>query len=309
MLKIYFDSSISDEERRAHLYGGAIFVYRPTDTTRAFCQFASELINEAFEGLDPETAQYELPVGRYIEILKELKPHFIHHPESKKFLRNILRERGCRPEETYFDVPRMRSSTSDAYLTSGIAYAWHPHRDTWYSAPQTQINWWTPIFPMTAGNGMSFFLDKFREVVPNNSAIYDYAEWNKKHRFKAADNVKQESRPLPRPIETIDQSCGLTLVPEVGSFILFSAAQLHASVENRSGKTRFSIDFRTVNLTDIQSGLGAPDQDVECTHSSIRDFKRVRDLSEIPDDIATSLEQRSDAPTKSESEEGGASAP
>lgn len=274
------------------LYDGALFVYEPTDTTRSFCEFASNTINEAFEGLDPETAQYELPVERFVEILRELKPRFIHHPESKIFLRDILQERGCNPDDTYFDLPRMRSSTSDGYLTSGIAYAWHPHRDTWYSAPQAQINWWMPIFPFTAGNGMSFFLDKFHEVVPNSSAIYDYAEWNKKHRFTAADHIKQDNRPLPRPTVPIDESSGLTLVSEVGGLIMFSGAQLHASVENNSGKTRYSIDFRTANLIDIQSRIGAPDQDVECNHSSIRDFKRARDLAEVTGDVAALLEER-----------------
>ena len=68
-------------------------------------------------------------------------------------LRSILSDLGCDPEQTYFDVPRLRSSTSEQYLTSGIAYAWHPHRDTWYSAPLCQLNWWLPVYeirPTTA---------------------------------------------------------------------------------------------------------------------------------------------------------------
>lgn len=292
MPAIHFNSSMTAKERRLHLYDGELFVFAPTDTTRSFCEFASGMITEAFDGLDPEAAQHELPVERYVEILSDLKPKFIHHPESKTFLRQILQELGSDPNDTFFDLPRMRSSTSHGYLTSGIAYAWHPHRDTWYSAPQAQINWWTPIYPITAGNGMSFFLDHFHKAVPNNSNIYDYAEWNKKHRFAAAQNVKKDARPLPGPTIEIDEDSGLTLVPEVGALVLFSGAQLHASVENLSGKTRFSIDFRTVNLSDVASGLGAPDQDVECGHSSIRDFKRVRDLAEIPEDTAVALEER-----------------
>jgi len=292
MHEIHVDSSMTDRERLLRLYDGALFVYRPTETTLAFCEFASQLIKDAFGGLDPEAAQYELPVEKYAQILSELKPNFIHHPESKKYLKLILKERGCDPTETYYDVPRMRSSTSDGYLTSGIAYAWHPHRDTWYSAPQTQINWWTPIFPITAGNGMLFFPDKFHEVVQNDSAKYDYAEWNKKHRFTAANNVKKENRPLPGPTEQIDEHSALVLVPEVGALILFSGHQLHASVTNKSGKTRFSIDFRSVNLPHIIDNKGAPDHDVACTHSSIRDFKCLMDRSEIPDEIAVALEKR-----------------
>ena len=66
MAEIYIDSTMTDAERREALYRGAIFVYRPTDVAREFCAFADKLISEAFEGLDPEMAQYELPVERYI---------------------------------------------------------------------------------------------------------------------------------------------------------------------------------------------------------------------------------------------------
>lgn len=37
---------------------------------------------------------------------------------------------GFDPGRTFYDVPRMRNSTSDNDLTSGIAYAFDPHRDT-----------------------------------------------------------------------------------------------------------------------------------------------------------------------------------
>jgi hypothetical protein len=136
---VYFDSTTDDEERRKRLYNGALFVLPPSSSSLALCEFAREMIREAFGPLDPLKAQYSLPVEEYANILSRLKPKFIHHPNSKLFIQSILREHGCDLDRTYFDVPRMRTSTSDNYLTSGIAYAWHPHRDTWYSAPQCQL--------------------------------------------------------------------------------------------------------------------------------------------------------------------------
>ena len=76
-----------------------------------------------------------MPVEKYVEILAALKPKFIHHPKSKQFIQGLLKEFGCDLNKTYFDVPRLRTATSDGYLTTGIAYAFHPHRDSWYSAP------------------------------------------------------------------------------------------------------------------------------------------------------------------------------
>jgi len=145
MNSIIIDAPATDEKRRELLYRGQLLVYSPTRSSLALVEFARKMAEEAFHPHDPETAQYHFPVERYAAILAEMKPKFIHAPESKKCIQGMLREIGADPEKTYFDVPRMRTSTSDDYLTSGIAYAFHPHRDTWYSAPMCQINWWMPI--------------------------------------------------------------------------------------------------------------------------------------------------------------------
>jgi hypothetical protein len=120
------------------------------------CEFTRQLVEEAFAPLDPREAQHHLPVEEYAAILAELKPKFIHHPKSKQFIQGILNEVGCDLNKTYFDVPRLRTATSDSYLTSGIAYAFHPHRDTWYSAAPCQLNWWFPVYDVEPDNVMAF---------------------------------------------------------------------------------------------------------------------------------------------------------
>src|SRR5690606_3430824 len=108
------------------------------------------MLKDAFGPRDPELAQHEMPVVDFAGLLSRLKPEFIHHPACKTIMPRLLARLGCDPKQTYFDVPRLRTSTSDDYLTTGIAYAFHPHRDTWYSAPMCQINWWLPVYPLTA---------------------------------------------------------------------------------------------------------------------------------------------------------------
>ena len=96
----------------------------------------------------------------------------------------------------------MRSSTSSNYLTTGIAYAWHAHRDTWYSAPPCQLNWWLPIYELHSDNAMAFHPRYWSEPVKNSSAGYNYYTWNKLHRGEnVAKLVKEDPRPLPRAIE------------------------------------------------------------------------------------------------------------
>lgn len=121
-----------------------------------FCEFARELVEMAFHPHDPRTIHEVLPVERCVEIVAKLKPQFIHHAKSKELLTQMLSERGCDLQKTYFDVPRLRTGFPAEYLPSGIAYAFHPHRDTWYSAPFSQINWWMPIYEICPEDCMAF---------------------------------------------------------------------------------------------------------------------------------------------------------
>jgi hypothetical protein len=94
------------------LFEGQLFVYAPRRSTLAFIKFARTLIEEAIAPLDPETVQYHLSVEQYAAILMKLEPGFIHHPESKRLIQGIFNEMGCDLDKTYFDVPKMRRSTS-----------------------------------------------------------------------------------------------------------------------------------------------------------------------------------------------------
>jgi hypothetical protein len=285
MTTIHFDTTVDDDRRRQSLYDGDLFVYSATRSTREFSDFTRQMIAQAYDDDDPETVQDRMAVEDYAEVLRDLKPKFIHHPKSKRYLQEILSDLGCDEDQVHFDVPRLRSSTSGGYLTTGIAYAWHPHRDTWYSAPSSQINVWLPVYSLHSDNTVMFHPLYFDRDVPNDSEGYNYYEWNTKHRAAAAKQIGKDARPLPGPTKEIDLDSQLRVVVPVGGMILFSAAQLHSSVPNTSEKTRFSIDFRIVHAGDLRAKKGAPTQDVHCTGSNIRDFVRAKDLAPIPEDI------------------------
>jgi hypothetical protein len=285
MNSIYVDANLSDEARRQALYEGKIFVNSPTLATENFCRFASDLIREAFDPLDPERAQWQLPVEKFVDILKELKPRFIHHPQSKSYIQHILETSGCDMQKTYFDVPRLRTSTSNNYLTSGIAYAFHPHRDTWYSAPMNQINWWMPIYEMEDGNGMALHTDYWDKEVPNSSSNFSYSNWQNNGRKNSAANVKVDTREQPGPTVAIELDSQLRLVTRPGGTILFSAAHLHSSIPNATGKTRFSIDFRTINIDDVNGGIGAKNIDTASQDLTLGDFLRASDFAHLPEEI------------------------
>ena len=285
MTALYVDSTMPDDERRQRLYDGDVFVFSARQPVLDFVSFARAMIEEAFGDLDPRSAQHEMPAPDFAAILNALKPAFIHHPTSKECIREILRDFGCDVGKTYFDVPRMRSSTSDDYLTTGIAYAFHPHRDTWYSAPMMQLNWWLPIYDVQPRNVMAFHPRYFGEPVANGSADYNYYEWNRTSRREAAKHVGTDTRKQPKPEEAVELDPQIRVIPPVGGLMLFSGAQFHSSVPNDSGVTRYSIDFRTVQLNDVRAHAGAPNVDSQCTGTTMRDYLRATDLERIPEAI------------------------
>ena len=292
MNTIFFDAHISDDHRRQQLYDGQLFVYAPTPSSLKLIELARRLIAEAFGDLDPEKAQYHMSVDEYAAVLSELKPNFIHHPAAKQFIPGILTELECDLARTYFDVPRLRTATSDNYLTTGISYAFHPHRDTWYSAPQCQLNWWIPVFELESGRSMAFHPRYFSEPVRNSSHPYNYEEWNQKSRYTASQHVGTDTRVQPKPEEAIELEPQIRVVTVPGGVLVFSGAQLHSTVPNDTGRTRFSIDFRTVHIDDVAMMRGARNVDSECSGTTMNDYLRASDLTHIPPHVVALHDRR-----------------
>jgi len=298
-MNIFVDSGLQDDLRRKELYRGSVFVQSPTASTLKLCQLAQAMLEEAFHPFDPLTVQENLSAEKCAEILSVLKPRFIHHPESKQCIQEILADAGCDLEKTYFDVPRMRSAYPGDYLKSGIAYAFHPHRDTWYSAPQCQINWWMPIYELNSENCMALHPGYFDRAIRNSSEGYNYQRWNKESRFDAAKHVRSDTRLQPRPEEPVDLDPQIRLVCRVGGAFLFSAAQLHSTVPNTSSVTRYSIDFRTVHIDDVCGEVGARNVDSACTGTTMGDYLRGSGLSHIPEEIMARYLDEADVAARS----------
>jgi len=292
MTTIYTNSNLGDDQRRARLYDGGLFVYSPSPATRALCDLAKELSEQAFYPHDPRDAQHSLSVEEYVAVLSDLKPKFIHHPECRSLIQSILQDVGCSLERTYFDLPRLRTATHGGYLTSGLAYAFKPHRDLWYSTPKCQINWWLPVYPIESENAMAFHMNYWDKPVKNSSAEFDYQEWNRIGRKVATKQVTTDNRKQSKALEPLDLNPQLRVITEPAGLLMFSAAHLHSTVPNTSGRTRFSIDFRTVHLDELDENAGAHNIDSACSGTTIRDYVQGSDFSLVPEEIRSRYESR-----------------
>ncbi len=285
MNTVYLDSPMSDEARRQRIYQGQLFVFSPRPSTKALTEFARELIEEAFAPLDPRKAQYSLSVEEFVEIAAPLKPRFIHHPKTQELLLNVLEDFGCDMNQTYFDVPRMRIATSNNYLNAGVAYPLHPHRDSWYASPLSQLNWWLPVYEIESESSFAFHPHYWDKPIKNGSHDYNHYEWNRTGRKDAAKHIKADTRKQPKAEEPVNLDPQVRLVCPPGGLILFSGAQFHTTVTNTTGLTRFSVDFRTANINEFSVKGGAPNMDSEPTGTTLFELRRASDLAPVPQEI------------------------
>jgi hypothetical protein len=210
-----------------------------------------------------------------------LKSTFTNHGRTKELVQELIVAMGCDPDRTYFDLPRLRVVPSDAYLTSGVSYAYKAHRDTWYAHPRMLVNYWAPVFDCVGDNVMSMWIGYWDRAVRNSSSGFDYDRWVNEQRFKAASNVVSEDRPHPLPLEPIDDSTEMRIASNAGDIMLFSTCHLHSTAPNVSGVTRFSYDLRTLDIDDLLAGRGPRNADSAATGTTIGDFLRVSDMAPL----------------------------
>jgi len=285
-VEILLPNGMSTEEMLLHVYDGGLVMLPPTEASLAMCAFARELTEAAFAPHEPTTAQHHLSVDEFVERAGPLKPRFIHHPRTRELQKKYLEEMGFDPARTYLDVPRMRVATSDGYLTSGIGHAQPPHRDTWWSAPKQQVQFWSPIFEMSRYSCMEFYPYYRAAPVSNTSEHFNIYRWNATGRKNAA-NYRQgdDKRGIPQPAAEFKSPGAVQIVLPVGGMVMFSADQLHATSKNTTGKTRFSLDFRIVDVEHVRAGIGAAMVDNGSTGTALRDFRRISDESEFPSEL------------------------
>jgi ectoine hydroxylase-related dioxygenase (phytanoyl-CoA dioxygenase family) len=173
---------------------------------------------------------------------------------------------------------RLRAILHDGHEQPVNASAYVVHRDTWYAHPSASFGAWIPLFDVTEEE--TFFLyPRFfdRPVLPNDSETFEYAAGAAIARDR---EVAKSHREAGRTIETPESATGLDLGPRLGfsarrgEVLLFSSAHLHATQRNASGRTRFSVDCRLVDLVDHANGLGAPNADARCRGDASVDYVR-----------------------------------
>jgi hypothetical protein len=198
--------------------------------------------------------------------------------DVKRLFGAALEHVGVDAARTYWDSIHMRvvppADPNDQRQTGTIGI----HRDTWSSNVLQQLNWWATVRPLSADRTIAFFPAYWSRPIDNTSADWDLDVVRERRRMGERD----EDIPIvPEPTEPVDRSSELRLVIEPGDLLCFSGAHLHASVPNTSGKARYSVELRTVNIDDFTSNRGAPGLDGRAPKVPLEWFRSITDGSPL----------------------------
>ena len=193
--------------------------------------------------------------------------------ESRSLLRAALEHVGVDPARTYWDRTFLR--VVEPLAPGEDARSIGFHRDTWGSNVLAQVNWWTPLEPITAERTIAFYPAYWSRPIANSSADWDLDE------IRERRARGEEVEIVPEPTEPVDTASELRMVIEPGDLLCFSGAHLHASVPNTSGERRVSVELRTVNADDHERGRGAPDLDGRAPRVPLHWFRSMADESPL----------------------------
>lgn len=275
--------TMDDQRRRELIYGGDLIVYKDVPATHELVAATDQLIREALDLPDPTLAHQQLDPAALAARLGPLQQRYRRHEEATALMRTALRQVGVPMEPTYWDWLYLRalpdSSGGGAASDQRTApLGWH--RDTWSSNVYAQSNWWAPFYAITAGRTISFHPAHWSTPIANTSADWELEDVVARRRRGETVTL------VPAPSEPVDTAGEVRVVLEPGDLLCFSGAHLHASVPNHSGRTRFSVEVRTVDGRDVTAGRGAPNVDGAAPHVALRWFRGVEDGRALTEEIS-----------------------
>ena len=172
---------------------------------------------------------------------------------------DLIAEVGFSVESTGFDPARLRVVSHEGDQNPAATAMYYGHRDTWYSNPQSMITWWLPLHNVGAAESFEFFPECFGKAVGNDSEIFNFDRWVEGGSDKLIGWQNANTGLTAQYPQLLEEPSGTALPVECcrGDILLFAGQHLHRTQKQATHMTRFSLDFRTVDLNDHESGRGA----------------------------------------------------
>jgi hypothetical protein len=251
---------------RARVYAGDLLVVRGSAAARRLVDHFRAVLAQAFTPHDPPTAQFRMGQDEWAERAAALRAEHKRDPAAWQLMRELFAEFGCAAGRTAADAVNLRCQPHATDPTLDPRHTLGVHRDTWASNVYQQINWWLPVHEVDAGRTIAFLPQYWAAAIANDSGDWDLEAVRAEVRAARAGGRSPNIRNVPEPLAEVALEQVLPVVPAPGDVLLFSGAQLHCSVPNGAGATRFSLELRSVDVPDAAAGRGAPNVDGGAPH-------------------------------------------
>ncbi|GAB4111471.1 MAG: hypothetical protein OHK0013_47540 [Sandaracinaceae bacterium] len=260
----------------AALYAGRVFQRAPSPATERLVSMAlAEL--EAALGARPREALARMGEEAHFAAISRLRRVFYLEAPFHEAVLAILDELGLPRARVAFDPLRLRVIQHRGHENEAARAVYYPHRDTWYGHPQGLVTGWVPLDDLDADETFVLHPDELATPVPNDSETFDYDSWVAQgwglkigwQSRRAGIEARYPGVTGPvAPRRTVGFAC------RRAELLLFSGAHFHRTLPQARGRTRFSLDFRFVDLDDHARGVGAPNVDNRSTGSALIDYVR-----------------------------------
>jgi hypothetical protein len=270
---------ISQVELRERIYSGQILHFTQISALDKFCNIARQVCESTLQNSDPVNSHRVANYNDWLKAVYQFQLAAKNEKQCKQAFSETLQSVGLKLDETFCDRFIFRVVPPKSDQVEG-AHSWVDiHRDTWGAGIYQQMNWWGPLYPYEATNGIEFYLEHFDRSIANTTA-----EWRYEQFATARQQQLAELKPVLKSIPSLlEKPSGAVFKPviEPGELLCFSAAHLHGSGINYTQQCRFSYETRTVNLKDIHSGGKARNIDNDSSAQLLKLFNKISDGSPL----------------------------
>jgi hypothetical protein len=262
------------DARRA-IYAGAVFLLDPTDASKRLVADVRALLVDVLGGEDIRAIPAGLDNDAWFEKIGRVRRELFLDPRWHDRVRDLLASYGFDPMRTAFDPLRLRAVAHRGHEEPRAAAVYYPHRDTWYAHSQAIVTWWVPLDDLSEEETFVFYPDRFSEPVPNDSEVFDYDAWVRDGwslKIGWQDPEAGRRARYPSVLGAWDGGREVGFSCRRAQALLFSGAHFHRTLPHATGRARFSLDFRAVDLEDHARGEGAPNVDNRSRGAALVDY-------------------------------------
>lgn len=237
-------SPLNDRARDEVLFRGDLIVFTQVPALLELQDLLDQLIQQV---LGARLKTIDVHSEDFSTVMAELQQCFNTMPQARELFAQALEQSGmdvtCNFADTLFLRCAPPTEKSKAQFRGSIGY----HRDTWGSNIQRQINWWTPLYPITEENTLVFYPEYWKTPVANTTAEWSFEAFREARQLARSECADaQINYPYaPEAKEAINTHKGVPILIKPGDLLCFSSAHLHgSSAEPRTG-FRFNLEMRS----------------------------------------------------------------